>query len=207
MDQGPLVEDEIVDGRRFLERFAADGHAIRGAAWIKTAEEGLWFLYVVTETYDSAGPSAAYRAVHDSLEKLDDVLFPGSRIRLLGVNNLVSFDLMSLASAHPKRSGFPFDTDELGYMPVSQVYVYSAWVFESIRPGSMTVDDLGQEILRRLMSGPNSGAARVTLKDGTSFSGVPLTLHQGDRDTMRVQFDAGQEAPRIYPISAIDSIR
>src|SRR5215210_5979645 len=67
VDQSTLVEAQIDDGRRFVERFAADGNPVQAAFWVKTAEEGLWFLYVVTELIDHVGPAAAYRAVHASL--------------------------------------------------------------------------------------------------------------------------------------------
>jgi hypothetical protein len=59
VDQSTLVEDQIDDGRRFVERFAADGHSVQAAFWVKTAEEGLWFLYVATDLVDREGPAAA----------------------------------------------------------------------------------------------------------------------------------------------------
>jgi len=40
VDQSTLVEDQIDDGRRFVERFAADGNPVQAAFWVKTAEEG-----------------------------------------------------------------------------------------------------------------------------------------------------------------------
>src|SRR6266851_4590605 len=69
VDQGTLVEEQIGDGRRFVERFAADGNPVQAAFWVKTAEEGIWFLYVAAEIYDREGPAAAYRAVEASLRK------------------------------------------------------------------------------------------------------------------------------------------
>ena len=80
MDQSTLVENQIDDGRRFVERFAADGTFVRAAFWVKTAEEGLWFLYVATDIVDRDGPAAAYRAVHASLRKLGDT-WVGNRSR------------------------------------------------------------------------------------------------------------------------------
>src|SRR5438270_334306 len=66
VDQGTLVEEQIYDGRRFVERFAADGNPVQAAFWVKTAEEGIWFLYVATEIFDRDGPAATYRAVEAS---------------------------------------------------------------------------------------------------------------------------------------------
>ena len=62
MDQGTLVEEKIDDGRRFVERFAADGNPVQAAFWVKTAEEGIWFLYVTTDIFDRDGPAALVTA-------------------------------------------------------------------------------------------------------------------------------------------------
>lgn len=67
-----LVGDQIDDGRRLVQRFAADGHAVQAAFWAKTDEEGLWFLYVVTDEIDRSGPAAAYREMNASLQKLEN---------------------------------------------------------------------------------------------------------------------------------------
>jgi len=73
VDQSTLVENQIDDGRRFVERFAADGNPVLAAFWVKTAEEGIWFLYVVTDIVDREGPASAYRAVQASLRQLGEL--------------------------------------------------------------------------------------------------------------------------------------
>jgi len=208
VDQSTLVEEEIVDGRRFIERFAADGHSVSAAAWIKADEDDPWLLFVATDLYDREGPAATYRAAHASLDKLDDLLISSSRINLISSGGPVAQDLRELSQRHPKRSGFPLRVDRLGSMTAERAYVYSPRIYDSIRAGSMTVEDISQEILRLLMHGPGvHPSARVILKDGTGFNGVPLTLCSGDHDSMKVQFIVDQESnPRIYPIGAIASI-
>ena len=49
MDQGTLVEFQISDGRRFVERFAADGNPVQAAFWVKTEEEGIWTRQIPKE--------------------------------------------------------------------------------------------------------------------------------------------------------------
>ena len=65
MDKSTLVGDEISDGRRFIERFAADGNSVQAAFWVKTDEDQLWFLYLVTDLVDREGPAAG-RVAHTS---------------------------------------------------------------------------------------------------------------------------------------------
>src|SRR2546426_12048478 len=93
VDQSTLVEDQIADGRRFVERFAADGNPVQAAFWVKTAEEGLWFLYVVTELIDRVGPAAAYRAVHAALQKLGESGVSSSEIKVISPKNPIAKDV------------------------------------------------------------------------------------------------------------------
>jgi hypothetical protein len=48
MDQGPLVSEQIEDGKRFLERLAAQDVPVTAAAWIKESERPRWYLYLAT---------------------------------------------------------------------------------------------------------------------------------------------------------------
>src|SRR5271165_926589 len=90
VDQSTLVENQVDDGRRFVERFAADGNPIQAAFWVKTADEGLWFLYVATDVVDRAGPAAAYRAVHSSLRKLRESWISSSEIKVISPGSAIA---------------------------------------------------------------------------------------------------------------------
>src|SRR5438132_4438138 len=96
VDQGTLVEEQIDDGRRFVERFAADGNPVQTAFWAKTAEEGIWFLYVATEIFDRDGPAAAYRAVHASLRKLGKSSVSSSEIKVISPNHPIAKDVLAM---------------------------------------------------------------------------------------------------------------
>lgn len=108
MDQGTLVENQIDDGRRFIERFAADGSEVQAAFWVKTAEEGLWFLYVVTELVDREGPAASYRAVHASLRKLGEPRVSSSLIKVVSPMNPIAKDVLLIMARI--RDGWPLDS-------------------------------------------------------------------------------------------------
>src|SRR5437660_12395963 len=95
VDQGTLVEERIANGRRFIERFAADGNPVQAAFWVKTAEDGLWFLYVAAELVDRVGPAAAYRAVHASLRKLGDPWLSSSEIKVVSPSNPIARDVLA----------------------------------------------------------------------------------------------------------------
>jgi len=129
VDQSTLVENQIDDGRRFVERFAADGTFVQAAFWVKTAEEGLWFLYVVTEIVDRDGPAAAYRTVHASLRKLGDTWVASSEIKVVSPSNPIAKDVLAIMARHPGRLATRYGGKTLGSMAVEQVYIYSSHVF------------------------------------------------------------------------------
>jgi hypothetical protein len=206
VDQGTLVEEQIGDGRRFAERFAADGNPVQAAFWVKTAEEGIWFLYVTTELYDRAGPAAAYRAVEASLRKLGKSSLSGSEIKIISPNNAIAKDVLAIMSRHPGRLATGSTT--LGSLPVEQTIIYppSSFTFTQVNP--MTPEEIGREILRLMNRGPGIlQPSRVTLKDGTAFNGVPFALELGTQRAMVVRFIAdGEAAPRVVRLDEIASI-
>ena len=206
MDQGTLVDERIDDARRFVERFAADGNSVQAAFWIKTAEEGIWFLYVATEIFDRDGPAAAYCAVHSSLQKLGESSISSSEIKVIGVNNPVTKDVVEIMA---RRSGqFALSDTTLGSIAAEQIIIYPTRSFTFNQANPMTPDEIGQEILLRMNRGPGVlQPLRVTLKDGTFFSGVPFSLELGTQRAMVARFIADREpAPRVIRLDEIASI-
>lgn len=208
MDQSTLVENQIDAGRQFVERFAADGNPVQAAFWVKTAEEGLWFLYVATNTVDRVGPAAAYRAVQTSLQKLRDSWVSSSEIKVVSPANPIAKDILAIMLRHPGRLATRFGGKTLGYMAVEQTYIYPPQFFNLAQVNPMTTEDVGREILRLMNRSPGIlQPSRVTLKDGTNFNGVPFSLQLGSQKVMVVQFVAdGEAAPRVVRMDEIASI-
>jgi hypothetical protein len=205
MDQGPLVEERIVDGRRFVERFAADGNPVQAAFWAK-AEEEYWFLYVVTEQYERDGPAATYRAVGTSLDKLGASSLSGSEIKAIGPHNPIAKDVLAIVARHPGR--LVTGSRTLGSVAFEQTLVYPSRSFTFPQGKSMTSEEIGLEIVRLLNRGPGVlQPSRVTLKDGTAFNGVPFSLDLGPERAVVVRFVAdGEPAPRVVRLDEIASI-
>jgi hypothetical protein len=208
VDQSTLVENQIADGRRFIERFAADGTPVQAAFWVKTAEEGLWFLYVATELIDRVGPAAAYRAVHTSLRKLGEAWVSSSEIKVVSPSNPIARDVLAIMARHPGRLATRFGGKTLGSTSVEQVYIYPSHVFTFTQANPMTTEEVGREILRLMNRGPGIlQPSRVTLRDGTTFNGVPFSLQLGSQNAVVVSFIAdGEVAPRVVRLDEIASI-
>ena len=208
MDQSTLVGDWIGDGRRFVERFAADGNPVQAAFWVKTDDESSWFLYVATDIVDSDGPLAAYRAVHASLGKLGESWVSSSEIKVISPNDPIAKDVIAITARHPGRSAPRFGGRTLGSMVVDQTYIYPPYFFTFVQPNPMTTEDVGREIVRLMNRGPGTvQLSRVTLKDGTFFNGVPFALQLGSRKAVVAQFIAdGESVPRVIQLDEIASV-
>ena len=177
MDPSTLVENQIDEGRRFVERFAVDGNPLQAAFWVETAEDGLWFLYVVTDLIDREGPASAYRAVNASLRKLGELWLTGSEIKVISPGDSVAKDVLSLMSRNTGRLATRFEGQTLGSIGVEQVYIYPAHLFTLTRPNPMTTEEIGQNIVRLMNRGPGLlHSSRVDLKDGTRFNGVSVIV-------------------------------
>ncbi len=208
MDQSTLVGDQVYDGRRFVERFAADGNPVQAAFWVKTAEYGMWHLYIVTELSDRVGPAAAYQAVRASLQKLGESGIVGSEIKVVSPNNPIAKDVLAVMAHHPGWSASRFVGKTLGSMEIDQAYIYPPQFFTFTQANPMTIEDIGREILRLMNRGPGTlQPSRITLKDGTSFNGVPFALELGTQRAMVVRFVAdGEAAPRVVRLDEIAAI-
>ena len=207
MDQSTLVDEDIRDGRRLLERFAADGHPFQGAFWVKETENEHWFLYVVTEIIDLAGPTAAYRALDAARKKLGDCRISISEIKAIGPNHPVARDAL-FSPNHAGRTDAWSGENSLGSLAVDRVYRYLQPKIDADGVDPTTTEDLGREILRLMSRGPGVlRPSRITLRNGTSFDGVPFSFQFGDQNSLVVQFVAEREtAPRVVRLDEIASV-
>jgi hypothetical protein len=71
MDQGTLVEMQIKDGQRLLERLVGEGVPVAAAAWLKVYDSSRWYLYLVTPLVSEEGDTRpAYRGVNAVFRKI-----------------------------------------------------------------------------------------------------------------------------------------
>jgi len=106
MDTVTLVENQIDDGQRLLNRLGEEGFVVRAACWVKPVEEDRWSLYIATPAVDEKGIAQAYRQVYRVLRSLKGVLITDSDIKLVGEKHSVAE--AALAATKPNVPNSPY---------------------------------------------------------------------------------------------------
>ncbi len=161
MDTVTLVETQIDDGQRLLDRLAEEGIFVRAACWVKPAEEDRWSLYIATPLVDEKGAMEAYRQVLRVLHSLGDVWLTSSDIKLIGEKHSITQDLLDLQQHY---SVSPFRWSLLGGMPVEDVYVYSLRKVE-VPVYGMTFRDAPSPALHLSLE-PHNPHSKLTIESG-----------------------------------------
>jgi hypothetical protein len=126
MDTIALVEEQIADGERLLNRLCQESIPVVAAAWLKPVEDDRWSLCLVTPLVDKEGLAGAYREVYRHLRSLDNPWITDSDIRLVGERHPVAKDLLEILHRYPGVSPTRSRRPSLGGMPVEEVYLYPA---------------------------------------------------------------------------------
>jgi hypothetical protein len=55
MGDATLVDMQLKEGQRLIDRLAQEGIAVTAAAWLKESESGDWYLYLATPLVSEGG--------------------------------------------------------------------------------------------------------------------------------------------------------
>jgi hypothetical protein len=124
MDQALLVEQQIDDGQELIDLLISAGFDVSAAAWVKPSEEDRWLLYLVSKDVDERGLSAAYRAVHPVLGKLQAPWVSLGDLKLVGLTNPVATDIVEINRKYPGRSPIRTRRPQLGGTSINEAHVY-----------------------------------------------------------------------------------
>jgi hypothetical protein len=95
MDTEILVDNRIDDGRELVSELVRDGFDVAVAFWVKTSEEGLWFLYIGSTSVHAERLGNAYGAVYACLRRLPNPPFSLSEIKLVQAHNPIARDAIA----------------------------------------------------------------------------------------------------------------
>ena len=72
MDTNTLVNDLVEDGRRIVEQLPQDGFEVTAAFWLKKAEDGLWYFYIVSPVAEPERLNNAYGRLHTLIRRMPE---------------------------------------------------------------------------------------------------------------------------------------
>jgi hypothetical protein len=127
MDQAALVEMQIQDGQRLIERLAQEGVAVTAAGWVKESESGLWFLYLATPLVgDDGATRPAYRRVNTLIRAMQKEGFgiDPLEIKVIGPHDPIARDMAAQRDGRLARTPAWFRGSRLGELAVEEAYIY-----------------------------------------------------------------------------------
>jgi hypothetical protein len=126
MGQTTLVGNQITDAERLVSRLVEKGFSISAASWVKTSEEGLWFLYVVSRAVDDFGLAQAYRRLNAAAGPMSDLWVSPFDIKLVGTNNPIARDMLEALARAPTPATVPirYAGTRLGSVRIEEAYIY-----------------------------------------------------------------------------------
>ena len=126
MDQGTLVEPQIADGRRLLERLGAEGIPVTAAAWVKESEGGPWYFYIVTPLVtEDSGKRPVYRRVGPVIHRRPQPFWVDPlEIQVVAPDSDIGQAILDIAGRRPGPVPMPYGSVRLGGLSIDGAYVY-----------------------------------------------------------------------------------
>jgi len=124
MDQGTLVENQVDDGARIVEKLRESGFDVTAAWWMKASEEGLWFLYIASKEVDGKGIKAAYRTIHTVMRDLGQLRVDRFEVKLVGPEDPITKDVLDILARYPGPLATRYGGRRLGDVSIDDLYIY-----------------------------------------------------------------------------------
>ena len=140
MDTYTLVENRIDDGRKLINLLTRVGFPLTAVCWVKTSEQGDWYLYIASTTVDQMDLASAYRDVYGVLTTISGTSISVSDVKLIGMNNPITKDILEIRQRYPGKLPTISRRRQLGSVAVDEVYVYP------LGPGPEMLPSLDQPI-------------------------------------------------------------
>ena len=127
MAQATLVETQMKDGQRLLDRLRQEGIAVTAAGWVKESDSGDWYLYLATPLVgedDVATP--AYRRVLAVIREMEKEGFEMDpfEIKAIGPHDPIAKALTAQRDGRRARTPTWFGGSRLGELAVEAAYIY-----------------------------------------------------------------------------------
>jgi hypothetical protein len=203
MDTELLVDEHIEDGRKLLAELVRSGFDVTAAFWVKTSEEGIWHLYIVSNKLDGSQHADAYRAAYAAITRLGPSSISFSELKLVAPGNPIALDAQKLRPRLSANTPGRFAHARLGSVSADEVYLYPKI------DGHMTSAEVLQAISALMNRMGTIKASDIALRDGSTVRAIPVGIksqHPGRGVTVVLHLaDTGAE--REVPLEDITRIQ
>jgi hypothetical protein len=127
MAQATLVEMQIKDGQRLIDRLTREGIAASAACWAKETESGDWYLYLATPLVSVDGSKRpAYRRVNAVIREMQKEGFwvDPFEIKVIGPHEPMAADVAAHRNAGPAKIPTRMGGGRLGEVAVEEALIY-----------------------------------------------------------------------------------
>src|SRR5437016_5216793 len=125
MGQGTLVieEGEKDAGKDLIHRIG-ETRPVQVAFWLKPAESGQWYLYVVAEGIDDSNVDRGYREVLRLVQQMRTPYFDPFQVKLIKADDPLARAVMEVHRRYPGKVGINYNGRYLGGMSIEGAYLY-----------------------------------------------------------------------------------
>jgi hypothetical protein len=202
MDTELLVDNRIDDGAKLLAELVRSGFDVTVAAWVRTREEGLWFLYIGSNSASPENVADAYRTVYVCLRNIPDSSVGISEIKLVHASNPIARDALAVRDRSSGRMPIRYRGKALGNLALEEAYVYPPMA------GPMTPADVLQTVLGLMNRRGRLQPSTVTLRDGTAIRAIPTGIRMRQPGDVQVTLlDPDTNAERAVEADEVVNIQ
>lgn len=124
MAQATLVETQISDVPRLVDRLKSRGFSVESAFWLYNSDGG-WHLYLVTNEVTRRGLHAAYKAIYDLLHNGSDFGIDLFDIKLVAPDDPTARTIASFSPGYVGRATFRGS----GFTTANGTYIESVVIY------------------------------------------------------------------------------
>jgi hypothetical protein len=124
MDQATLVDNQIDDVPKLIDRLRRDNFDVKAAFWLYTSEAEQWFLYLVSDAVDRVGTTEAYKIVYRSMRQLTDLWINPFEVKLVGPDDPIAKAVMDFRATARVPLPLPVRGSYLGKIYIENAYIY-----------------------------------------------------------------------------------
>jgi hypothetical protein len=125
MDQTTLVDEQIADGKRFLDWLGEAGFPVIAAGWVRESERWRWYLDIVSPVVEEQGIRNAYHRLNTLVREMPQPCSIGPLdLMVFGPDEPLAEALLDLQHRHPGRSYFHLGGSNLRGVEIEAVYLY-----------------------------------------------------------------------------------